>query len=106
VAVPGHIISSGIDSSSNELGDQDVYLNTTAGLVDFINAGYDEIATMLEGMSDESFREEGMLFGSMPKAKWQIIRTAHEHGVWTLGQTVPYLRMHGATPPGYNVITG
>jgi hypothetical protein len=24
-----------------------------------------------------------------------------EHGTWTLGQVVPYLRMNGVTPPSY-----
>ena len=37
---------------------------------------------------------------------WKILKTAYEHGVWTLGATVPYLRLQGATPPGYNVISG
>ena len=101
-----NIISTGIDSSRNELGDEEVYLNSTAGLVDFVNAGYDQVISMIEGMSAESLTDEGMLFGQIPKAKWQIIRTAHEHGVWTLGATVPYLRLQGATPPGYNVVTG
>ncbi|HKO16976.1 MAG TPA: DinB family protein [Gemmatimonadaceae bacterium] len=32
-------------------------------------------------------------------ARW--LSLAYEHAVWTLGQTVPYLRLNGVTPPEY-----
>jgi hypothetical protein len=32
-------------------------------------------------------------------ARWLTL--SYEHAVWTLGQTVPYLRLNGVTPPGY-----
>ncbi len=32
---------------------------------------------------------------------WRWVGTALEHATWTLGQTVPYLRAHGVTPPQY-----
>jgi hypothetical protein len=34
-------------------------------------------------------------------ARW--MEMAREHSVWTLGQTVPYLRLNGATPPTYKI---
>lgn len=99
-----NIVASGVDRSANDLGDPEVYLNDKEALKAFVNAGYDEIRTMLEATTPESLMEEGNLFGR-PKTNWLIIKTAYEHGVWTLGQTVPYLRLQGATPPGYNVIS-
>ena len=34
-------------------------------------------------------------------ARW--MEMSREHSVWTLGQTVPYLRLNGATPPPYKI---
>ena len=100
-----NIVASGVDRSATGIGDPEVYLNSKAALKDFVNAGYDQVIEMVGAATAESLMEEGSLFGS-PKTNWKIIKTAHEHGVWTLGATVPYLRLQGATPPGYNVISG
>ena len=54
----------------------------------------------LEGMSDEVLAQEQPAFGgSMPKWRWNL--TALQHSAWTLGQTVPYLRMNGRVPPQF-----
>jgi hypothetical protein len=37
----------------------------------------------------------------MTKTNWRWVSTALEHTTWTLGQTVPYLRANGVTPPQY-----
>lgn len=34
-------------------------------------------------------------------ARW--MEMSREHSVWTLGQTVPYLRLNGVTPPAYKI---
>jgi uncharacterized damage-inducible protein DinB len=34
-------------------------------------------------------------------ARW--MEMSREHTVWTLGQTVPYLRLNGVTPPTYKI---
>jgi uncharacterized protein YheU (UPF0270 family) len=100
-----NIVGSGVDRSGTDIGDPEVYLNSKAALKDFVNAGFDQVVDMVESATPESLMQEGTLFGS-PKTNWKIIKTAYEHGVWTLGATVPYLRLQGATPPGYNVISG
>lgn len=100
-----NIVGSGVDRSATDIGDPEAYLNSTAALMDFVNAGFDQVIAMVESSTEESLMEEGNLFGS-PKVNWKILKTAYEHGVWTLGATVPYLRLQGATPPGYNVISG
>ena len=100
-----NIAASGVDRSATGLGDPEVYLNSKAALAEFVNAGFDQVIGMVESSTAESLMEEGNLFGSA-KVNWLILKTAYEHGVWTLGATVPYLRLQGATPPGYNVISG
>jgi hypothetical protein len=43
---------------------------------------------------------EGELFDQR-RPRWQWLEVAREHAIWTLGATVPYLRLHGVTPPAY-----
>lgn len=82
----------------------EVYLNSKAELIRFVNVGCDLVHEMVTGMSAQDLSAETQLFGQATVQKWQLIRTAYEHGVWTLGATVPYLRLNGATPPGYDLI--
>ena len=84
--------------------DPEVYLNSKEELKNMVNAGFDLIAEMVGSMSDDELQQDTQLFGQATVKKWQLIKTAYEHAVWTLGATVPYLRMQGGTPPGYNLI--
>lgn len=86
--------------------DAEVYLNSKAELVRMVNAGYDIIGQMVSDLSATEMAGETSLFGQATVARWKLVQTAYEHGVWTLGATVPYLRSQGATPPGYNLIPG
>ena len=57
-------------------------------------------------MTADDMDDETQLFGQATVQKWKLVQTAYEHAVWTLGATVPYLRMNGSAPPGYNLIPG
>ena len=101
------IVSSGYDRPVDipEM-DPEVYLNSKAELKNMVNTGFDLIADMVGSMSDDDLHAETNLFGQATVQKWVLIKTAHEHAVWTLGATVPYIRMQGGTPPAYNLIPG
>ncbi len=86
--------------------DAEVYLNSKAELLRFVNAGYDLIGQMVSDLSASEMAGETSLFGQATVTRWKLVQTAYEHGVWTLGATVPYLRLQGASPPGYNLIPG
>lgn len=102
-----NIITRGVDADGIDLGmDPEVYLNDKAALSAFVEAAFDRIDTLLAQMSPEELRAPGSLFGQLERPRWMIVQVAHEHGVWTLGATVPYLRMNGAAPPGYNLVPG
>lgn len=99
-----NLIASGIDADRTPLGiDKAVYLNDKAELKRFINLGFDRVRDMLNAMSPADLVAEGRLFGRVPLPKWQIIQAAFEHGIWTLGQTVPYVRLHGGTPHSFRI---
>lgn len=101
------IIGSGFDRPVGIDGfDPEAYLNSKEELKRFVNAGYDEVAEVLGQMSDADMGGETGLFGQATVERWKLIQTAYEHAVWTLGATVPYLRLEGSAPPGYNLIPG
>jgi len=100
------IIGSGVDRPAAGLGDSAVYLNSKPELIAFVNRGFDEVGTMLSAMSDADMMADANLFGQATVAKWKLAQTAYEHGVWTLGATVPYVRTEGGAPAGYNLIPG
>lgn len=102
-----NIISRGLDSNRIDLGiSPDEYLNDKEALVRFTNAAFDRVDTLLAEMTLEDLNETGSLFGQLDRPRWMIVQVAYEHSVWTLGATVPYLRMNGAAPPGYNLVPG
>jgi hypothetical protein len=102
-----NLIASGIDADRTPLGiDKAVYLNDKAELKRFVNIGFDRVRDMLNAMSPEDLAAEGRMFGRIPLPKWQIIQAAFEHGIWTLGQTVPYVRLQGGTPHSFRITPG
>jgi hypothetical protein len=100
------IIGSGVDRPASGLGDAEVYLNSRSELIAFVNRGFDTVNEMLSEMSDADMMAEANLFGQATVEKWKLAQTAYEHGVWTLGATVPYVRMNGGAPAGYDLIPG
>ncbi len=99
------IISSGVDQPHTIEGfDPEVYLNSRAELKRFVNAGYDAVIAMIEAVPPADMTGTTLLFGQFRVQRWELIEAAYEHGVWTLGSTVPYIRLQGGTPPGYDVI--
>lgn len=102
-----NLIASGIDADRIPLGlDRDVYLDDKAELKRMVNVGFDRVRDMLEAMSEADLAAEGSLFGRVPLPKWQIVQAAYEHGIWTLGATVPYVRLQGGTPHSYGIVPG
>lgn len=100
-----NLIASGIDADRIPLGfDREVYLNEKAELKRFVNVAFDRVRDMLQAMGQAELRAEGQLFGQIPLPKWQIVEAAYEHGLWTLGATVPYVRLQGGVPHSYSIV--
>lgn len=102
-----NIIRSGVDRPVQIEGhDAEVYLNSKDALKAFVNAGFDAVHDMIMAQTPATLQEETQLFGQATVQRWELIQAAYEHAVWTLGATVPYVRMQGGTPGGYNLIPG
>jgi hypothetical protein len=58
------------------------------------------VLDVLGSQTDDALsREQAAFGGSMPRWRWNL--TALQHSAWTLGQTVPYLRMNRRIPPAF-----
>lgn len=100
-----NLIASGVDADRVDLGvDPDVYLNDKTELKNFVNVAFDRVREMLTAMSEEDYLAEGQLFGQIPTPKWRIVQAAYEHGIWTLGSTVPYVRLNGGVPHSFSIV--
>ena len=81
-------------------GDSAVYLHSKPALRAFAVAAMDHTIQMLRGVSDAAMTDEIVQFGKkLPR--YRALMELLDHFPWTLGQTVPYLRMNGVTPPEY-----
>lgn len=93
-AVTGRPLPAGL------LGDTAATLHDRARLRAQTNQVFEFVLSALAEMSDDELaREQAAFGGSMPRYRWNL--TALQHAAWTLGQTVPYLRMNGRTPPQF-----
>lgn len=82
---------------------REAYLAHRVSLLELVDRGFDLVQRLLEETPDAALEEPGLVFGRYRVPRWRAFEAAREHGTWTLGQTVPYLRMHGITPPAYEV---
>lgn len=83
------------------MGDSATYLHSKAALRLYATAAMDHTLQMLRGLSDKDMMQEITQFGiKMPR--YRALMELLDHFPWTLGQTVPYLRLNGVTPPEYS----
>jgi uncharacterized damage-inducible protein DinB len=83
------------------LGDSAVYLHNKTALRAYAVAAMDHTIQMLRGVTDAQMTEEITQFNKkLPR--YRALMELLDHFPWTLGQTVPYLRLNGVTPPAYS----
>lgn len=85
------------------LGDSARYLHDRDALVAYARASYDYVLGALRAATPAQLARTFPLFGEPPARASRWLQLSREHTAWTLGQTVPYLRLNGATPPSYKL---
>lgn len=90
----------GVKPPADLMGDKKVYLGNKAALRAQTAKFYDWVITTLKTTPENTLLADATVFGGA-KPAWLWVVTAHSHGAWTLGQTVPYLRMNKVTPPAF-----
>ena len=83
------------------MGDSAIYLHNKAALKKYAVAAMDHTIQMLKGVSDAAMSENIVQFGNKV-TRGRALMELLDHFPWTLGQTVPYLRLNGVTPPAYS----
>ena len=96
-----HQAITGSSKDMPSLGDPVVYLHNKAALKTFAAAAMDHTIQMLRGVSDAAMEETIVQFGNKV-TRGRALMELLDHFPFTLGQTVPYLRLNGVTPPEYS----
>jgi uncharacterized damage-inducible protein DinB len=82
------------------MGDSAVYRHNKAALRAYAVASMDHTIAMLKTVTDAQLMQPVTMM-NMTKPRYRFLLELLDHFPWTLGQTVPYLRMNGVTPPAY-----
>jgi hypothetical protein len=90
----------GSKAPADLMGDRNEFYNNKAALRSQTAKFYDYIIAVLKTASDSTLLRDVTMFDGV-KPAWLWMVTAHSHGAWTLGQTVPYLRMNNVKPPEF-----
>jgi len=100
-ALIAHLAITGSTKGIPKMGDSAVYLHNKAELKKYAAAAMDHTVQMLKGVSDAAMEESIVQFGNKV-TRGRALMELLDHFPWTLGQTVPYLRLNGVTPPAYS----
>ncbi len=99
-AMIAHMAIAG-NMNAPSFGDSTVYLHNKAALRAYAVAAMDHTLAMLKGVTDAQLAQPVTMM-NMTKPRYRFLLELLDHFPWTLGQTVPYLRMNGVTPPAYS----
>jgi hypothetical protein len=107
-----HIVTTNFDVTAQalatgkappELGDSAAFLHSKAALRGYAAATFDYVLTALRKVTPAQLARSVSVWKQPEQPAWVWLGLSHEHSVWTLGQTVPYLRLNGVTPPDYSI---
>jgi uncharacterized damage-inducible protein DinB len=100
-ALIAHLAITGSTKGMPAFGDSAKYLHNKAQLKIAAAAAMDHTIEMLRGVSDAAMLENITQFGNKV-TRGRALMELLDHFPWTLGQTVPYLRLNGVVPPEYS----
>jgi uncharacterized damage-inducible protein DinB len=105
-----HIVATNLDvaaialrqlDQAPALGDRAQYLASKSALRAFAASSYAYMLAALQDATAEDLARPVAVYGQPPQPGVRLVALTLEHSVWTLGQTIPYLRLNGVTPPPY-----
>ena len=76
-------------------------LHEKAALRDYTDRAYGFLLEALKSATPSQLLKQSSVYSLPPQSAARWLRLSYEHAVWTLGQTIPYLRLNGVTPPPY-----
>ena len=72
-----------------------------AALRDYTERTYSYLLEALRSATPTQLLKPSSVYTLPPQSATRWLLLSYEHAVWTLGQTIPYMRLNGVTPPGY-----
>lgn len=99
-AMIAHMVVKGDMRGMPAFGDTAAIRHSKAALRAYVVASMDYTLATIRSMPDAQLTQP-MTMMRMTKPKYRFLVEVLDHFPWTLGQTVPYLRMNGVTPPAY-----
>ena len=76
-------------------------LHEKAALHEYADRAYGFLLDALRSATPSQLLKQSSVYHLPPQSAARWLTLSYEHAVWTLGQTVPYLRLNGVTPPTY-----
>lgn len=106
-----HIVTTDLDVAARALAgatelpivaDTAVILHDRTALRAYTDSVYMYVIEVVRGATPSLLARPAVMYGQAPQSTARLLQMALEHGIFTLGQTVPYLRLNGVTPPVYS----
>jgi hypothetical protein len=76
-------------------------LHQKPALRDYTDRAFGFLLDALKNATPSQLLKQSSVYNLAPQSASRWLSLSYEHAVWTLGQTVPYLRLNGVTPPAY-----
>ena len=76
-------------------------LHQKPALRDYTERAYGYLLDALKSTTPSQLLKTSSVYNLPAQSASRWLTLSYEHAVWTLGQTVPYLRLNGVTPPAY-----
>jgi hypothetical protein len=76
-------------------------LHQKAALRDYTDRAYGFLLDALKAATPSQLLKQSSVYSLPAQSASRWLTLSYEHAAWTLGQTVPYLRLNGVTPPAY-----
>ena len=78
-------------------------LHQKAALRDYTDRAYVYLLDALKTATPSQLLKRSSMYNLPAESASRWLQLSYEHAVWTLGQTIPYLRLNGVTPPAYKL---
>jgi hypothetical protein len=76
-------------------------LHQKAALREYTDRAYGFLLDALKNATPSQLLKPSSMYNLPAQSASRWLTLSYEHAVWTLGQTIPYLRLNGVTPPPY-----
>jgi hypothetical protein len=78
-------------------------IHQKAALHDYTDRAFTYVLDALKSATPSQLLKQSSVYNLPAESAARWLNLSYEHAVWTLGATIPYLRLNGVTPPAYKL---